>query len=303
VILNTTAAAPPPTPAAPALVSPAQGATPPQPVTLDWNDVSAATSYRVQVDDSSNFSAPRVVEQTVTASQLTLPTLAARGHWWRVRGVNSAGVAGPWSTVRSFTPQGVAAAPALSTISLNPTTVVGGSTSQGTARLTAAAPAGGAVVALTSSNTSVATVPASVTVAAGTTSATFTVTTAPVATSSPAVITGSYGGATRSATLTVNASGSGSLPAPTLLAPASDARFNAGQTIAFDWSDVTGASSYTIQIDDRENFGSPVVNQSVTSSSYSTSTLPVTRMWFRVRAVDAAGVAGAWSGSRRFEVR
>lgn len=87
------------------------------------------------------------------------------------------------------------------------------------------------------------------------------------------------------------------------MAPTNDARLSAGQTIAFDWSDVTGAASYTIQIDDQDTFGSPIVNQSVTASSYSTSSLPVTRMWFRVRAVNSAGVAGAWSGSRRFEVR
>jgi len=96
----------PPTPAAPTLVSPADGATPAQPVTLDWSDVSGATSYRIQIDDSSTFSSPLVVDQTVFASQFTAPTLAARQHWWRVRGVNSAGTAGSFSLVRSFTPQG-----------------------------------------------------------------------------------------------------------------------------------------------------------------------------------------------------
>ena len=105
---NTTGTAPPPppaTPPAPALVSPANQATVALPVTLDWSDVSAAASYQVQVDDSSTFSAPRVVEQTVTASQFTAASLAARQHWWRVRGVNSAGTAGTWSSTRSFTPQ------------------------------------------------------------------------------------------------------------------------------------------------------------------------------------------------------
>jgi hypothetical protein len=57
----------------------------------------------------------------------------------------------------------------------------GGASAQGTATLTAAAPAGRAVITLSSSNTAVATVPASVTVAAGSTSATFTVTTQAVA--------------------------------------------------------------------------------------------------------------------------
>ena len=57
-------------------------------------DTSAATSYRIQIDDSSTFSAPLVVDQTVTVSQFTGPSLAARQHWWRVRGINSAGAAG-----------------------------------------------------------------------------------------------------------------------------------------------------------------------------------------------------------------
>jgi hypothetical protein len=95
---------PPPAPSAPALVAPSSGATVTLPVTLDWSDVTAAASYQVQVDDSSTFSSPLVVDQSTTASQLTVSSLAARQHWWRVRGINSAGTAGAWSSVRSFTP-------------------------------------------------------------------------------------------------------------------------------------------------------------------------------------------------------
>ncbi len=97
--------------------------------------------------------------------------------------------------------------------------------------------------------------------------------------------------------------GTGTLPAPSLLSPAYDARFNAGQTIVFDWSDVAGAASYTIQIDDQESFSSPTVQQTVSASTYSTSTLPTTRMWWRVRTVNAAGAPGGWSSARRFELR
>jgi hypothetical protein len=74
-------------------------------VLLDWSDVSGAVSYQVQIDDSSGFSTPLVVDQPVTASQFSASTLAPQPHWWRVRGVNSAGTAGAWSTVRSLTPQ------------------------------------------------------------------------------------------------------------------------------------------------------------------------------------------------------
>jgi hypothetical protein len=193
-----------PTPAAPSLLSPASGATVALPVLLDWTDVSAAASYRIQIDDSSSFSAPRVVDQTVTASQFSAGSLAIRQHWWRVRGINSAGTAGAWSSVRSFTPQTAPVAPALSAITLSPSSVVGGNASQGTATLNTVAPSGGAVVTLTSSNGALASVPASVTVAAGATSATFAITTSAVTTASAATISGAYGGATRTATLTVN---------------------------------------------------------------------------------------------------
>ena len=67
--------------------------------------------------------------------------------------------------------------PVLASLTVNPSSVVGGSPSTGTVTLTGPAPAGGALVSLSSSNTSAATVPASVTVAAGATSATFAVTT------------------------------------------------------------------------------------------------------------------------------
>ena len=68
--------------------------------------------------------------------------------------------------------------------------------------LSATAPAGGATVTLSSSNTAVATVPSSVTVPAGAASANFPASTA-ACTSGSATISGIYGGVTRSAGLTV----------------------------------------------------------------------------------------------------
>jgi hypothetical protein len=52
-----------------------------------------------------------------------------------------------------------AATPTLSSVKVNPTTVVGGNSSTGTVTLSAAAPSGGAVVTLSSSNTAVALCP------------------------------------------------------------------------------------------------------------------------------------------------
>jgi hypothetical protein len=103
-----------------------------------------------------------------------------------------------------MTSSGATPPASLAGISVAPTSVVGGSTSQGTVTLTSAAPSGGAVVSLSSSNTGVATVPGSVTVPSGATSATFTASTVSVSSSTIVSISGSYGGVSRSASLTVN---------------------------------------------------------------------------------------------------
>lgn len=96
-----------------------------------------------------------------------------------------------------------ASGPTLSSLTLTPSSVRGGSSSTGRVTLSGAAPAGGAIVTLSSSNTSVATVPSSVTVAAGATSATFTVTTQRPRSTTKVTISGSYGGTGASASLTV----------------------------------------------------------------------------------------------------
>ncbi|HEX7698276.1 MAG TPA: S8 family serine peptidase, partial [Candidatus Acidoferrum sp.] len=93
--------------------------------------------------------------------------------------------------------------PTLSSMALNPASVTGGSPSTGTVTLSGPAPSGGAAVSLSSDNTAAATVPASVTVAAGASSSTFTVSTSTVTASAPVTITGSYGGVTKTASLTV----------------------------------------------------------------------------------------------------
>jgi hypothetical protein len=92
----------------------------------------------------------------------------------------------------------------VSSLQLNPGTLVGGGTSQGTVVLSGPAPTGGAVVSLSSSNPFVANVPSTVAVLSGATNATFTVTTNPTLSTSFLNITASYGPGTQTAVLTVN---------------------------------------------------------------------------------------------------
>ena len=303
--VNPDAPVTPAAPAAPTLLSPASNVRVAQPINFDWSDVSGATSYEIQIDDSSNFTAPLTLSQTVAVSQTTVTGLAAQRFFWRVRAFNSAGVAGPFSASRRFTAQAASTTTtaSLSAVSVSPTSVSGGTAAQGTITLTGGAPSGGAVVTLSSANTSVVSVPASVTVSAGASSATFGVNTSAVTANTAVTITATFGGVSRTTTLTVTPPSTTSLPAPSLLSPAADARFSPGTSITFDWTDVSGAASYTIQIDDSDTFASPLVNQNTTVSQFTTSTLPTIRMWFRVRANSASGTPGSWSAARRFEVK
>ena len=102
---------------------------------------------------------------------------------------------------RQSAPFTVTAAPALTSILLSAPSVVGGNRVTGTVMLTAGAPAGGAVVSLT--GTDPLTVPPSITVLAGLLSATFQISTRGVSGTISGTVTGSYGGTSAFATLSV----------------------------------------------------------------------------------------------------
>jgi hypothetical protein len=99
-----------------------------------------------------------------------------------------------------YNPSGAVAGPALSALSISPSSVTGGQPAAGTVTLTSAAPAGGLVVDLSTGHPAV-TVPATVTVNAGAASANFAVTTSPVGAPANATITASYNGVDKSAPL------------------------------------------------------------------------------------------------------
>lgn len=113
-------------------------------------------------------------------------------------------------------------------------------------------------------------------------------------------------GATASDTVVVAVKPAATSPlvAPALVSPAGGARFNRGQRVTFDWSDVSGAASYTIQVDDVNTFTAPLTaTAQPNASTWSTTTLPARRLFWRVRARDAAGNPGAWSVVRSVEIR
>ena len=83
---------------------------------------------------------------------------------------------------------------------------------------------------------------------------------------------------------------------PTLLSP-SDGSTDTSCTPTLDWTDSAGATSYTVQLDTETSYTSPVVNESVSGSSY---TVPsgildsYTTYYWRVNASNSAGTSG-WS--------
>jgi hypothetical protein len=185
---------------------------------------------------------------------------------------------------------------AVSSVTLNPSTVTGGVSSTGTVTLRSAAPTGNAVVSLASSNTVLATVPFSVTVPAGSTSATFTVNTAQVTSVSTVNISATFENVTKSATLTLNPSAAA---APTLsslsLSPSTVAGGSSSTgTVMLTTAAPNGGASVSLS----SNSSAASVPASVTVAAGATSaTFTVTTT--AVSATTTATVVAAFGGVTR----
>ena len=151
--------------------------------------LSGSSTATTTADGSGNYSFPGLLN----GSYIVTPTNAGFIFTPSSQSITISG---------SNTTADFSSLPTVTSVSLNPASVIGGNTSIGTVTLSGPAPVGGAVVALSSSNAAAAQVPASVTVAPGATAATFTVNTTPVAGDTSLSISGTYG-ATQNASLTV----------------------------------------------------------------------------------------------------
>jgi hypothetical protein len=190
----------------------------------------------------------------------------------------------------------------LSSLSFSPATIVGGGTSTGIVQFSA--PVAAAAVVQLSSASSQASVPASVTVPQGASSASFVVTSTSVGANTVVTLSATLGSTTQLGLLTLTpGGGGGGLTAPSPTNPANDFRFNAGQIINFDWTDVAGAASYEIQIDNSSAFSLPLTLQQISTTSQWSSAVPSQRLYWRVRALNASGTAGPWSAVRQIRPR
>ena len=91
--------------------------------------------------------------------------------------------------------------------------------------------------------------------------------------------------------------------APTLLSPSNGSITN-DNTPTFDWSDVSGASVYELEVDNSSSFNSPEIDQNSLSSSDYTATSSLTEdvYFWRVRCKDSQGNWGGWSEEWSFTI-
>jgi hypothetical protein len=284
-------------PPAPTLVFPSNGqANVPISVTLTWNVVNGASTYRVQVATDPNFTTGIVVDDSTltTTSRAIGPLVNNTQYFWHVRATNPGG-SGPYSTTFNFTtivlpppapgllspPDGAlniplaptmtwSSAPTASSYRLQvardtlfSTLVVDDSSITGTSRQ---------IGPLSSNTVYYWRVRAKNIGGIGPYSSRFRITTTPAP------------------------------PAPNLVLPA-DSTTRLSQTPTFVWESVPVATSYTLQIATEPNFSSPIVNDStITDTTQTVGTLPYgSRLLWRVRSRNSSGPS-VFSSVRVFTV-
>src|SRR5215212_5803954 len=167
-ILSFNAALPPP----PTPLSPADGATVTLPVTLTWTDVPnpQPSGYVLEIAGDPGFSNIQYINNQITGAHWSVTSLPAGTKYWHVlstQGDSAPGVPAntAWSATRSFIVP--SAPPGVGSLTVTRDPASNGQEQTVSVQLTGPAPAGGAVVSLSSSDPTAAPVPATFTMAAG----------------------------------------------------------------------------------------------------------------------------------------
>ena len=259
--------------------------------TMGWSDVSGATYYQIQVDDSDTFGSP-IIDTTTVESYYTPGTQLPPGNWfWHVRACNDCGC-GSWSVTWDYyilttpgTPSLLSPGNGSSTCDTTPTmdwsSVSGADYYQ--IQVDDSDMFGSPVIDTTTVNSDY--------------------------TPGTALAPGYWYWHVRAC----NDCGCGSWSvtwgynilstptAPTLLSPGNGSS-TCDTTPTFDWSTVSGATSYRIQVDNNSDFSSPEIDTTTTNSDYTpgTALAPNTYYW-RVRASNSCG-NGTWSAVWHFDL-
>ncbi len=280
------------TPVTPTLVSPANAATGvAAPVALDWADVATATNYQVQVDNNSDFSSVTLDQQVAVSTYAASGLAEGTVYYWRVRAQNACGW-GSWSATRSFTTAcTLPVAPTLATPADGATNLVQPIVLDWNDVATAT---NYQVQVDNNSNF------ASTTIDQQSATSTFSASGLTDATTFywrvRAQSSCGWGSWSTSRSFTTGCT----LPGVATLNTPANGALNVVQPVALDWSDVSGATLYQVQVDNNSDFSSTAVDQQPATSTYSASGLTASTLYYwRVRAQNSCGW-GSWSASRTF---
>jgi hypothetical protein len=184
----------------------------------------------------------------------------------------------------------------LSSLTVSPNNVVGGSNTQGTVSLSSA-PSSSVVVVLSSSNTSVASAPANVTVAAGTTSTSFTITTFAVSSTQNVTISATYGN-TLKTTLTVSAPSGGVTLSSLTLNPATVTGGSSSKgTVTLS---VAATSATTVSLSSSNSSAAKVPSSATVAAGSTSATFTITTQ--RVSSNTNVTITASEGGSTKSAV-
>ena len=282
-------------PAAPTLVSPANGAanetlSP----TLSWGVVTNAASYGVQVSTVTTF-ASMISNQSGLAAASAAVSGLSNGitYYWRANATNAGGTS-VWSSLWSFTT--IVATPEVPTL----TSPANGATSQATSlalswgAVTGAASYGMQVSTVTTFASMVSNQSGLAAASAAVSGLSNSVTYYWRANATNAGGTSAWSGAWSFTTVIAAPS------APVPVSPASGAA-NQATALTLTWGTVANAASYDVQASTVATFASMVSNQSglVAASAAMSGLSNSTTYYWRVNATNAGGTS-AWSSAWSF---
>jgi photosystem II stability/assembly factor-like uncharacterized protein len=266
--------------------------------TLIWNSLYGSTKYRIQVSTDQTFTTASIDTTVTNVTQLMVPSGRLNGisvYYWRVYGTNDYEIS-PWSSVWNFTttlatPSLISPANGVSSVTLTPLIDWSDITGATTYNVQVATNSSFTtpVIDLSSLSSS------QYQVASGFLQAN----TLYYWRASASNSNGTSNWATEWNFTTLAAPNT-----PNLISPTNGSNILT-TTPTLDWSDVTGAISYTVQAATDTNFINLVINQSgLTVSQYNipSSTLTGNTIYYwRARAVNGAGT-GPWSVRWNFRV-
>ena len=197
-----------PLPPPPSPLSPANGVTLTLPITLKWSDVPnpQPSGYEVQIATDSGFGNIEEFIPQLNGPTRTVLSLLPGTKFWRVRSVQgdsspTTAAVTAWSSAGTFTVSSAPPTPVSLTAASNP--LYSGEGTWIAVQLTAAVPAGGATIALASSNPSAVPLPASIAMPGNIAWTQFTVQSGQVTAPTPVTLSATLNGSTASLQLTV----------------------------------------------------------------------------------------------------